>query len=73
MYRIDRNKIEKLNSHIEAEWDGFVENATREERFLMVWELTKNAYIFEAAKKGLNEPEFLTKGFQRHIIAFEKI
>ena len=72
MFRMDKSKIEKFSSHEEAESDGFVENATPEERFLMVWELTKNSFIFQSAKDGSDEPEFLTRGLQRHIIDFEE-
>lgn len=36
MFKMDRSKVEKFNTHEEAEWDGFVEDATPEERFLMV-------------------------------------
>ncbi len=73
MFDLDRSKAEKFTSHEEAEWDGFVEDATPEERFLMVWELTKNLFIFQAAKEGSDEPEFLTQGLQRHIIDFSEV
>lgn len=73
MFRIDKSRIAKFDSHEEAEWDGFVENVSPEEGFMMVWELTKKSFTLQAAKEGLDEPEFLSTGLQRHIIAFEEI
>lgn len=71
--QMNKSTIHTFNSHVEAEWDGFVADRTPEERLLMVWELTRNAYILEAAMRGQDEPEFLTKGLQRHLVSFEEI
>jgi len=73
MLKIDKTKIAKFATHGDADQDGFVADATPEERFLMVWELTKIAYTLQAAREGSDEPEFLTTGLQRHIIELEEL